>query len=769
MKRFLENLRLLTLLIAASLLVACGGDGGAGDDPDGPETPTTLSASPTTLSFTDQGGTQSLTIASPATWSINSSAAWCYAKQTSGVKGTTTVEVVATANTGKDRSATLTLTASGCNPLSISVSQAAVAEDPTIVKAQPDTWDGVRRSDMIYQLLIYSFADSNGDKKGDFNGITAKMDYIASLGTGAIWLSPIHPADSYHGYDVTDYTAVNPEYGTMVDFENLVKAAHDKGIKVYLDYVVNHTGKGHSWYTDALEKGEQSAYWNYYHLSYNPAADVAAGKFPMVKSYSADDWKTPHGMTAPTASTHRYKFTLTTSNGKPTTVTVTKTEEPAQADNSDTSVNMFIYYGETGAAHRMYNKGNGVYELICDFNSPWGFLVRTSNSTWDGGTKYGGDGSFIEEGKPYTLNNSTAADIQFDYMRSIKVFCPIFSEWMPHLNFGEVNDLQNNAPYQQIIASAKGWLDKGVDGFRLDAAKHIYGIYDIDTRDYQFWTTFHNDLNAYYKTKPQYDGKDLYLVAEVYSGTNDVKGFAQYSPLSCFNFDYWWNVLPAGINGGNGRGIASGLKSIQDNLKSVNANYVDAVKMTNHDEDRAGSGLGGNVNRMRAAGMILQTVSGRPVVYYGEELGYTGIKTGTNDLYVRQPMKWSVTDYARFTEVLDVNFDSVKGVAELEGDEESILNAYRQFGQLRNIYPAMTNAGVMTPCYNSSSYPAPLAAYYREASGQKLLVLVNVGGQAINFSINDTVEKAVAVIGEVKRDEQKVTMAGFAAVVFKLK
>ncbi len=768
MKRLFENLRLLTLLIAASLMVACGGDGGAGEDPDTPPTTSALSATPTSLSFDGAGGTLQLTIEAPALWQLKSSAAWCYSKQASGVKGKTTVEIVAAANEAQARTTTLTLTASGYDPVTIAVSQAAAPVDPTLVVATPDTWDGVRRSDMIYQLLVYSFADSNGDNIGDFNGITAKLDYIASMGAGAIWLSPIHPADSYHGYDVTDYTAVNPDYGTMADFENLVKAAHDKGIKIYLDYVVNHTGKGHSWYTDALEKGEASPYWNYYHLSYNPAADVAAGKFPMVKTYVSDEWKTPVGMTAPTATTHRYKFSVATSNGKPTTVTVTETNEAAQADNSDTSVKMFLYYGETGAAHRMYSKGNGLYELICDFNSPWGFLVRTSDTSWDGGTKYGGNGDYIEVGKTYSLNNSTAADIQFDYMRSIKVFCPVFSEWMPHLNFGEVNDLKNNAPYQQIIASAKGWLDKGVDGFRLDAAKHIYGIWNIDPRDYTFWTSFHSDLNAHYKTTSQYDGKDLYLVAEVYSGTNDVKGFAQNSPLSCFNFDYWWNVLPSGLNGGNGRGIASGLKSIQDNLKSVNANYIDAVKMTNHDEDRAGSGLGGNQNRMRTAGMILQTVSGRPVVYYGEELGYTGTKAN-DDRYVRQPMKWSTTNYAKYTGTLDVNFGSVKGVAELEADEESILNAYRQFGQLRNIYPAMTNAGTMTPCYNSSNDPSALAAYYREANGQKLLVLHNVAGQEINFSINDNVDKAVAVMGKVNREGQKVKMAGYASVVFKLK
>lgn len=765
MKRFFENLRLLTLLIAASLMAACGGDGGT-DDPNPSETQV-LSLNPTSLAFTAEGGSLSITIEAPVAWTLQLDASWCYVQQTGGRKGTTTTSVVAAANTDAKRSATLTLSAAGYDPVTAQIVQEAPAVDPTLVVAQPDTWDGVRRSDMIYEVLVYAFADSNGDGTGDFNGVTAKMDYIASLGAGAIWLSPIHPADSYHGYDVTDYTAVNPAFGTMADFENLIKAAHDRGIKVYLDYVINHTGKGHPWYTDALEKGEQSDYWNWYCLSYNPASDVAAGKFPMVSTYTADDWKTPYGMENVTATTHRYKFSVATANGKPTTVTVTETTEAAEADNADTSVSMFLYYGETGAAHRMYDKGNGTYELICDFNSPWGFLVRTSNTTWDGGTKYGGDGSYLTLGEPYTLNNSTAADVQFDYMRSLKIFAPIFGVWMPELNYGVIDNLQQNKPYQAIIASAKGWLDKGVDGFRLDAAKHVYGIWSIDTRDYTFWSTFHSDLNAYYKTKSHYDGNDLYLVAEIFDSTSVVSGFARNTPLSAFNFDFWWNVLPAGINNGTGRNIASGLNNLQTTLKGAKSTYVDAVKLTNHDEDRAGTGLDGNINRMRTAGMILQTVSGRPVVYYGEELGYTGSKA-SSDIYVRQPMKWSVSEYPKYTGALPVDFEKVKGVAELESDAGSVLSAYRQFGQLRNIYPAMTNAGTMTPCYNGSSYPAALSAYYREANGQKLLVLHNVAGQPINFTITDTVDKAVAVVGEVHLDAKQVTMEGFASVVFKL-
>lgn len=771
MKKWIEMWRLTALLMALALFTACGGDS-TDEEPINPPVQTELSASQTSFSFEAKGGSVQITVKSPASWSIKSSAAaWCYTSPESGVKGTQTVQVMTAANTGAERTATLTLTASGCDPVTLTVQQAAAASDGSLVVAQPDAWDNVTRGGMIYQILVYSFADSDGDGMGDFNGIRSKLDYIASLGATALWLSPIHPADSYHGYDVRDYTAINPAFGTMGDFENLVKAAHEKGIKIYLDYVVNHSGKGHKWFVDALEKREASPYWNYYNLSYNPAADIAAGKFPMISSYNSADWFTPDGIEEPKQETHRYKFTIATSNGKPSTITVSESSEAAQSDNTDTSVNMFLWYGETGAAHRMYDKGNGVYELVCDFNSPWGFLVRTSNTSWDGGTKWGGDGSYLELDKAYKLNNSSASDIQFEYMRSLKIFAPIFGLWMPELNYGNISQMTQSGPYKEIIASVKGWLDKGVDGLRLDAAKHIYGVWDVDSRDFTFWKTFHTELNNYYKTLPQADG-DFFMVAEIYGGTDQVAQFAQCLP-SAFNFDFlgeeasgWNGILLSNLKSQSGRNIAQQVLNNQKKLHNRNANFVDALKLSNHDQDRSASQLG-NVNLSRMAGAIMLTLSGRPVVYYGEELGFTGRKSG-GDIHIRQPMKWSDTEYAKYTGAILPSYDNLKSVAELDKDPESLLNVYRQFGQLRNIYPAMTEKGSLTPCYNTSSYPGALSAFYRELNGQKMLVMHNVSDQPIEVKINETVKKAVAVIGKVQREEKTIKMAGFSSVVWML-
>ena len=770
MKQWIKMWRLAALLMALALFTACGGDS-TDEEPINPPVQTELTASQTSFSFEAKGGSVQITVKSPASWSIKSSAAWSYTSPNSGVKGTQTVQVLADVNTGAERTATLTLTASGCDPVTLTVQQAAAASDGSLVVAQPDAWDKVTRGGMIYQILVYSFADSDGDGMGDFNGIRSKLDYIASLGATALWLSPIHPADSYHGYDVRDYTAINPAFGTMGDFENLVKAAHEKGIKIYLDYVVNHSGKGHKWFVDALEKREASPYWNYYNLSYNPAADIAAGKFPMISSYNSADWYTPDGIEEPKQESHRYKFRIATSNGKPSTITVSETTEAAQSDNTDTSVNMFLWYGETGAAHRMYDKGNGVYELVCDFNSPWGFLVRTSNTSWDGGTKWGGDGSYLELDKAYKLNNSSASDIQFEYMRSLKIFAPIFGLWMPELNYGPINQMTQSGPYKEIIASVKGWLDKGVDGLRLDAAKHIYGVWDVDSRDFTFWKTFHTELNNYYKTLPQADG-EFFMVAEIYGGTDQVAQFAQCLP-SAFNFDFlgeeasgWNGILLSNLKAQSGRNIAQQVRSNQQKLHNRNSKFVDALKLSNHDQDRSASQLG-NVNMSRMAGAIMLTLSGRPVVYYGEELGFTGRKSG-GDIHIRQPMKWSDTEYAKYTGAILPSYDNLKSVAELDKDPESLLNVYRQFGQLRNIYPAMTEKGSLTPCYNTSSYPGALSAYYREYNGQKMLVMHNVSDQPIEVKINETVKKAVAVIGKVQREEKTIKMAGFSSVVWML-
>ncbi len=122
---------------------------------------------------------------------------------------------------------------------------------------------------VFYEIFVRSFYDSNGDGIGDFNGITAKLDYLndgdpnttTDLGVTGLWLMPINPSPSYHGYDVTDYYAVNPQYGTMDDFKRLLAEAHKRGIRIIIDWVLNHTSSQHPWFQQSLDRASPYRLW----------------------------------------------------------------------------------------------------------------------------------------------------------------------------------------------------------------------------------------------------------------------------------------------------------------------------------------------------------------------------------------------------------------------------------------------------------------------------------------------------------------------------
>jgi alpha-amylase len=117
-------------------------------------------------------------------------------------------------------------------------------------------------SGVYYEIFVRSFADSNGDGVGDLNGITDRLDYLKWLGVSGLWLTPISPSASYHGYDVTNYFAVNPQFGTMADFHRLLREAHARGIKVLIDMVLNHTSNLNPWFEQALDP--RSPYHDWY-------------------------------------------------------------------------------------------------------------------------------------------------------------------------------------------------------------------------------------------------------------------------------------------------------------------------------------------------------------------------------------------------------------------------------------------------------------------------------------------------------------------------
>src|SRR5579883_192941 len=117
---------------------------------------------------------------------------------------------------------------------------------------------------VIYQLHVKTFFDSNDDGYGDFPGLTQKLDYIQELGVDCIWLLPFYPSPlKDDGYDISDYTAIHPLYGTMQDFRTFIKQAHKRGIRVITELVINHTSDQHKWFQEARKarKGSRKRKW----------------------------------------------------------------------------------------------------------------------------------------------------------------------------------------------------------------------------------------------------------------------------------------------------------------------------------------------------------------------------------------------------------------------------------------------------------------------------------------------------------------------------
>ena len=157
-------------------------------------------------------------------------------------------------------------------PKTAELTDAAIAQIKQLGESPDDnyrTW---------YEIFVYSFCDSNGDGIGDLQGVISKLDYLQELGVNGIWFMPIHPSQSYHKYDVADYYDIDPQYGTLEDFKELIAECNARDIHVITDLVVNHTGNDNPWFLAAVEylqnlpegaepSAEECEYFGYYYFN----------------------------------------------------------------------------------------------------------------------------------------------------------------------------------------------------------------------------------------------------------------------------------------------------------------------------------------------------------------------------------------------------------------------------------------------------------------------------------------------------------------------
>ncbi len=633
--------------------------------------------------------------------------------------------------------------------------------DPTPVPVTPER---TGESGISYQLLVYSFADSDGDGCGDFRGIISRLDYLKEMGVQALWLSPIHEASSYHGYDVLDYSGVNPDYGTEADFKALLDAAHAEGIKIYLDYVLNHTSKDHPWFLDA-KKSADSQYRDYYIFSDNPQADIRDGKIPMIATEGARGYDSGQWFSAVTGvdGKLKVKFTLALDNsGKPSTLRMDKVDEVTNSGSQNSGI--WLYYGD-GAMEQFYKTGAKECTLSLEFESSWGVLVRTSQTQWDS-YKYGAPtgGNQLSYGTPLSLTNSNAQDILLPGMTATMYHSHFWTAWFADLNYGPAATCEQSGAFKAVCESADKWIRMGVDGFRLDAVKHIYHNAGSDENP-TFLKKFYDHCNATFKSSGGQG--EFYMVGEQFSDAAEVAPYYKGLP-AFFEFSFWWRLKEC-IGSGNGSSFVGTIQGYQKLYAGYRSDYIEATKLSNHDEDRAGSDLGGSVAKMKLSGAVLLTAGGQPYIYQGEELGYRGTKSG-GDEYVRTPMMWnaggsSLADGKLSGKVDRAMLTSSISVESQAEDENSILNVYRKFGVLRDEYKALAK-GSFDYCPAAASVSA-VSAWYRSYEDQKVLVIHNFSGGNATVSLTaDNLDNAIATNGTVKVNGTKVTLGAYSSVVF---
>jgi len=745
----------LVLALLALLTLSCGE---SRKEPE-PTVTLSLSVSPASLSFKAEDTANKLvTVTTNGSWVATPADNWIHLDKTSGTGNSSVTVTVDAQPEAINRSANILFISSLSGQektASVMVSQEGNSKPPVVeIVPEPTAFDGTKRASTTYQLLIYSFADSDGDGIGDFKGIQSKLDYLDGLGVTALWLSPAHPSDSYHAYDVTDYYAVNPQYGTEADFKALIDAAHAKGIKIYMDYVLNHSGKGNAWFQQALSD-PSSKYRDYYFLSSNPSSDYS--KFPMLKgtTYQSGEWKQA-------------------TSGSPK-LTISKTDESVTSGTSDWNLWTWQDGGE-GKVVRFVAKGDGTYYLVMDISGKWGMLVR-KYMNWDAGSKFGASSgnTTLTEGKTLDLV-ADGADISFTGSGRYKIeltnvstetlyYMGCFSDWMPDLNYGDPAQAETNACFLDLAGSADKWINLGVDGFRLDAVKHICGGINSfnHTSNQTLLKKWYEHCDATYKAAGHSD--NIFMVAEEWDGHGTEKNYYK-SLTSCFEFDYFGTLTRA--LGGNASGYVSAVSGYVSDHASIRSDAITSLFMTNHDQDRAAESLGRSAAKEKQAAAMLLTSPGKPFVYQGEELGYWGTKSG-GDEYVRTPMLWDKAgkDCAKKGVNGKVDNSMLKADISVEAqkaDASSLLNVYITWSRLRNTYPALAEGTMTAAPGNGNS----IAAWYMTAGSEKLLVIHNTATSEKKVTVSDSMEKPVALLGTASCQETELTLGANSSVVFKL-
>lgn len=301
------------------------------------------------------------------------------------------------------------------------------------------------------------------------------------------------------------------------------------------------------------------------------------------------------------------------------------------------------------------------------------------------------------------------------YPGSGDYYYALFADFMPDLNF------DNPEVRKEMINVGKFWLKQGADGFRLDAAMHIFGEQEVD-KNVAWWDEFKQGL--------QEVKKDVYLVGEVWDRPEKIAPY--YKALdSLFNFDLSGKLLES-VRSGKDNGLAAFSRQILEQYEAYGSNPIDAQFLTNHDQERTMSVLGGDVNKAKMAASILLTLPGNPFMYYGEEIGMLGKNPHE---YIREPFRWYPEggEGQTFWEAPRDNVGpNAVSVETQTNDPDSLLSRYREMIRIRHDSEALMKGGIEEVQTGDDK----VIGYKRTYKNDSVLVLHNLSGEEATVKLD---------------------------------
>ena len=560
------------------------------------------------------------------------------------------------------------------------------------------------KESVVYQIYPRSFCDSNGDGIGDLRGIIQKLDYLKELGINVVWLSPVYktPNDD-GGYDISDYQDIQDEFGTLADWEALIAGLHQRGIRLLMDLVVNHTSDEHPWFVES-RKSKDNPYRDYY--IWRPAES-----------------------------------------------------EPAAHPEPNNWVSFF------GGSAWEYDKASGEYYLH------------------------------------------------------------LFSRKQPDLNW------ENPQVRAEVYKMMDWWLQKGVDGFRMDVINLISkvpGLPDAPTSNpdspYQWGGMYFANgprlIEFLHEMKEKVLSKyDVFTVGETPMVTPEIAADLtneQTGPLNMvFQFEHMgldsapgaskWEYKPWKL---------VDLKQVMTRWqKGLESRGWNSLYLSNHDQPRTVSRFGDDgPYRVESAKMLatfLHMLQGTPYVYQGEEIGMTNVRFDTIEDYrdvetlnlyrelvhdhkvdpaevmekiyrkgrdnARTPMQWDASPQAGFSSHLpwikvNPNYPTIN-VRQAQVQPDSILHYYQKLIELRKKYPVMVyGAYELILAEHEQIY-----AFTRTLDAECLLVILNFNQEPSLFQLPETISLTTSelIIGnyEVPTEEniKKIHLKPFEARVYQLR